>query len=287
MVGVEGSSEIYNVKKEGESHMQNQEDNEKELLSNIEKAAEKGARRGSFGADFIFKILSLVAVPAVIIVGLILIKYSIEKKWNNFANDFKSQFTFADPSVSHDMILDNDGIFGYTAADFAEAVLGDATQLKKIEVYEAKISDVVTLTDTGLINLGIFTKTQLVTYNGTAIYTVDLAELSEDDFVLDEDNKTLTIYIPHSICGTIDTPPDEMEFGDIDRGWLAFGDINMTIEQSSELEAEARTKMEAKLDELNEAETADRFAVLTVWEMYQPIISAVSPEYKLEIDFRK
>ena len=265
--------------------MRNQEDNEKELLNNIEKAAEKGARRGSFGADFIFKILSLVAVPAVIIWGLIFIKYSIEKKWNNFANDFKSQFTFADPSVSHDMVLDNDGIFGYTAADFAEAVLGDATQLKKIEVYEAKISDVVTLTDTGLINLNIFTKTQLITYNGIATYTVDLSQLTEDDFVVNEEEKTVVISIPHSECGTINIPSDEMEFGDIDRGWLAFGDISMTAEDSAGIETQARTRMDEKLVELNEAETADRFAVLTVWEMYQPIVSAVSPEYKLEIEF--
>jgi hypothetical protein len=267
--------------------MDNNEKYNNELIIQIEKAAEKGAKKGIINGGILLRVLSVAIVPVIVICGILYLKYSIEKKWNNFTKDFKKQFTFANSAVSHDMVLDNDGIFGYTAADFADAVLGDSSQLSKIEVYEAKISDVVTLTDTGLINLGIFTKTQLVTYNGTAIYTVDLAELSEADFVLDEDNKTVTIYIPHSVCGTIDTPPDEMEFGDIDRGWLAFGDINMTIEQSSELEPEARTKMESKLDELNEAETADRFAVLTVWELYQPVISEVSPEYKLEIDFNE
>ncbi len=254
---------------------------DEELIKCVEKAAAKGARRGSLR----FGVLSVIIVPIAVIGCIFLVKSSIEKKWNSFAQDFKEQFTFADPADSHDLVIENKGVLGYTAADFADAVLGDTSKLKKVEVYEARISDAVTLIDTGLANLSIFTKTQVITYNGTAIYTVDLSLLSKDDIEIDEDNKTVIMHIPHAVCGTINTPSNEMEFEDLERGWLAFGEIKLTQEESAKVEDEARLRMEKKLDELNEQEKADRFSKMTFWEMYQPIISSVSPEYKLEIVF--
>lgn len=80
------------------------------------------------------------------------------------------------------MVLENSGFLGYKAADFYDAILGDTNQLKKLEVYEAKISDATKITNTGLGNLAIFTKTQLVTFNGTAKYTVDLSKISKECF---------------------------------------------------------------------------------------------------------
>lgn len=65
-------------------------------------------------------------------------------------------------------------ILGYTAADFQDAILGDSEHLKKLEVYKINVSDAVQLTDTGLTNLKIFTKTQLLIFKGMATYTVDL-----------------------------------------------------------------------------------------------------------------
>ncbi len=254
---------------------------DEELIKRVEEAATKGARNGNKGKN----IIPMAIVLVVLICGLLFVKYSIEKKWNNFSNDFKKQFTFAAPADSHDMVIENNGIIGYTAADFAEAVLGDTTQLKKVEVYEAKISDAVTLTKMGLAKLNVFKKTQLITYNGIATYTVDLGKLSEKDFTLNKDDKTVVIHIPHSVCGKINIPSDEMEFGNIERGLLAFGEIKMTSEELSQVETEARARMEKKLIDLNEAENADKFAKMSVWEMYQPIISSVSPEYKLEVVF--
>lgn len=43
--------------------------------------------------------------------------------------------------------------------------------------------------------------------------------------------------------------------------------------------------MSKKLDELKEQENADKFAKMTVWELYQPVISGVSAEYILEVDY--
>ena len=255
---------------------------DEELLERIEKAAKDGARKGSKSGGIISKLISLAVVLLIVCGGVYYIRYSFQKGWS----DFKEQFTFESEANSHDMVLEDEGFLGYTAADFADAVLGDTKQLKKMEVYEAEIADVVTLTDTGLANLKIFSKTQLITYNGIATYTVDLSKLTEDDFKLDEEEKTLTVYIPHAKRETINIPSDKMEFGDTEKGWLAFGDISMTAAQLSEVETEARSRMEDKLEELNESENADKFAKMTVWELYQPLVSNVSAEYKLEVDFK-
>ena len=174
---------------------------------------------------------------------------------------------------------------GYTVADFAEAVLGDSQQLKKLEVYTVNISDATTLTNTGLLNFKVFTKSQILTYHGIATYTVDLTGLNEDSFKLDEENKKLIMYIPHTVLETINVPSDQIEFGDTERGFLAFGDIKLTQEESAKVQTEARTKMEEKLTEEKTSEEADRFAKMSVWELYQPIISNMDPEYQLEIEF--
>ena len=105
------------------------------------------------------------------------------------------------------------------------------------------------------------------------------------DIYFNEDAKTITLYIPHTECGKINIPSDEMEFGDVEHGWLAFGEVNLTPEQMANVETEAGSGMEKKLEDLKEGETADRFAIMSVWEIYQPLVSAVSPEYKLEVKF--
>ena len=44
--------------------------------------------------------------------------------------------------------------------------------------------------------------------------------------------------------------------------------------------------MEEKLDDVKILETADRFAILSVWEMYSPIVKGVAKDYSLEVEFR-
>ena len=50
---------------------------------------------------------------------------------------------------------------------------------------------------------------------------------------------------------------------------------------------QARKKMEAKLKDANVMQEAERFAKLSVWEIYQPIVNGVSPECTLEVEFKE
>ena len=79
---------------------------------------------------------------------------------------------------------------------------------------------------------------------------------------------------------------ENIEYGDTTKGILAFGDITLKPEEIGEVQGRAREKMEKKLEETNSMQEAERFAKLSVWEIYQPIVNGVSPECTLEVEFQ-
>lgn len=266
------------------------EQNEKEVQSNkdlenkeaILNEVRKAAREGAWSGKAISLMLSILPVAIVIILLVVFVMPKIDSMNQKLA----SINTFESGASQHDLVLEDNGIFGYTAADFADAILGDSTKLKKLEVFSQEVSDVSTITNAGFLNWGVFSKNQLITYNGTAVYTVDLSTIKKNDILFDEESKIITLRIPHAVQEEINIPEDQIKFGDTTRGLLAFGDVKMTAEQAAQIQGDARKKMEEKLDEDKIIKTADRFAILAVWELYSPIVKGVAKDYSLEVEFR-
>ena len=254
----------------------------KEFLAKVEEAARNGAMQGSKGGRggiSLFELLKTLMLIAVLVaVGFMVFKFQ------GVAGGLKGIVARDTPVEDHDLTLENNGFLGYTVADFQEAILGDSEQLKKLEVYKVDVSDAVQLTDTGLANLKIFTKTQLLTYKGTATYTVDLGQVTKDDITLDEEKMTVHLKIPHTVLEPININEEDIEFGDVERGLLGIGKIKMNPEDMSKIQKEARNKMTEKLEQQKTSEVADRFAKMSVWEIYQPIIDTVTSGYSLEVE---
>lgn len=191
------------------------------------------------------------------------------------------------PVEDHDLTLENNGILGFSAADFEEPVLGAASRKKLLIVEEQEVYVNTTLTDAGLFNLGVFNKEQVVTIHGTGQYTIDLSEITSQDISLNEDTYELTISIPHAALQTpVTFDPSKTEIGDTDRGWLAFGEIKKDQEEQKLFEENACKKLEKKLREKERFSEAEQFAKLSAYETFQPVVSAVSPAYKVVIDFK-
>ena len=55
-------------------------------------------------------------------------------------------------------------------------------------------------------------------------------------------------------------------------------------EDVAKVQNAARSKMEEKLEQQKVIEEADRFAMLSVWEIYQPMINAVTTGYSLKVE---
>ena len=253
-----------------------------EFLAKVEEAAREGAKQGSKGARgrSPFEMLKTIILIALIIgVGWMVYRFQ------SFTGDLKDIVSRDAPVEDRDLTLENHGVLGYTAADFQDAILGDSKQLKKLEVFTTDISGAATLIDTGLGNLKVFTKSQLLTYKGTVTYTVDLGELEKDDITLDEEAMTVHVKIPHAVQGEININENEIEVGDVDRGLLGIGEISMTPEENQKVQSEARNKMQETLDEEDVISEADRFAKMSVWEIYQPIIDKVTTGYSLKVEF--
>ena len=258
--------------------------NTQEFLAKVEEAAREGAKQGSKGARG--GIRPLETIKTIILIAMIVGIGWMVYRFNNFTGDLKDIVSRDIPVEEHDLTLENHGILGYTAADFQEAILGDSKQLKKLEVYTQDVSEAVQLTKTGLGRIKAFSKTQILTYKGTATYTVDLGKLKEEDITLDEEEMTVHLKIPRAELEPININENDLELGDVERGLLAIGKMSTTPEENKELVSEARSKMMDKLEEENVQEQADRFAKLSVWEIYQPIIDTVTKGYSLEVEIK-
>jgi len=166
-----------------------------------------------------------------------------------------------------------------------EAVLGASLQQKKLVVFEQKISDITRITDDGKLPFKLSAKYQYIKYSGTATYTVDLSNLDDSRLQIDETEKTITINIPHAE-ETLNINEDETDFDETENvGIFSIGDIRLTEAERTEVIADVKQNMEQKLKDDNVIDNADRMAKLSVWEIYQPVVSRVSPEYTVIVDF--
>ena len=257
------------------------------IIQRLENAAREGAKEGAKenrGISFVKNQLANTLLKGVILMALVFCASSAASGLNPM-NALKNLFAREEIVENHDMTLQNNGILGYKAADFEEVILGDSSKLKRIEVYSQDVSQLMQLTKTGLGNFEIFTKVKYYTYYGTAIYTIDLSLLTSSSIQLDKDKLTVILRIPHAELTTLNIPQEKIEIGDTQKGLLAFGDLNMTDEESKELMSEAKTNMTKKLEEENIQERADKIAKMTVWELYQPMITKMAPGYSLDVQF--
>ncbi len=166
-----------------------------------------------------------------------------------------------------------------------EAVLGNASEQKKLEVYTQEITDITKVTDKGALPFGLSEKYQYVQYTGTATYTVDLAGIDEEHISVDEDAKTITLTVPHT-QENLDIEEEQTDTEETEKvGILAVGDPKMSEDERKTLILEVREKMEAKLEEQGTSEKADEMARTIVAQIYQPFVTAIDKDYQVKIAF--
>lgn len=168
-----------------------------------------------------------------------------------------------------------------------EAVLGKAEQQKKLQVFTQEVSDVTKITDEGWGFFKWGRKYQYVKYSGTATYTVDLSNMDENHLVINPDDRTLTILIPH-VVEKLDINENETQADDTENvGIFSIGDLKLSEEERKEVISRVKATMEQKLKDEKSSENADRMAKLSVWEIYQPVVSKVSPDYTVVVEFEE
>lgn len=187
------------------------------------------------------------------------------------------------PRGDHDVTLEDNGILGYTAADFEKVIIEKSTQQHQLIVDEEEVSVPTTITVAGAFDLDILSKTAHETVSGTGQYTVDLGKVDGDSISLDEDSLTVTVKVPAPELHNVSFDPEKTVIGATDRGWLAFGEVKMTEKERKTFETTAVKKLTARLKEEDCVSRAQKFARLSCEDLYSPIVSAISPAYKVQI----
>ena len=160
------------------------------------------------------------------------------------------------------------------SVDFAPVLLKEAQLEKKLIIMSQNVTASEIATKTGLFSWTVFNQSQAIIFHGEGTYYVDLSYMTDDDFIVDNEKKVITIKIPKPEL-SVRLLPDETEFLTTSNGSLRFGPMEITPEIMTTIEIQGLKSIEAKLlSDRNTMETAYKFAKLSVKEIYEPLIKA-------------
>ena len=168
---------------------------------------------------------------------------------------------------------------------FRNVVLGKAKEKSEIIVLEQELSAEAEVEKEGLFNWGVFRKNKSVTFDGVALYTVNLKAIRENDIVINTERKTVTIYVPEVEIYSLNIDPDDITLGDTQTGLLSFGEIKFTLEESYYLLSQGQDSLYEKANEENCLNKASKAAEKALEELFGNVISKTDPDYRLIIEF--
>lgn len=158
--------------------------------------------------------------------------------------------------------------------DFAPVLLKEAQFEKKLIIMTQKAQAPEVAEKPGLWGVPAFKQTKAMLFHGEVTYFVDLSSLSDSDFVIDNEEKTITIHIPKPQF-SVKLLPEETEFFDASNGVLRFGEMQLAPEMLTTLETQGIARITETLEnDSNTWETAQKFAKLSVKEIYEPLVAA-------------
>ncbi len=167
-----------------------------------------------------------------------------------------------------------------TVVEFQEPIISSHGAETRLEVYKVELKENASVSKEGLFGWGWTSAYQDLRFTGIAKYTVDLSQLTGDDFTVNNEMKQVTVRIPYAEL-ELTVPGDLIEFQDVKRGWLGAKEIGLTVEQSAQLYAQASSAMKSRLIDENTIQLANDNAKQVVTELLTATVHAVDPEYEV------
>ena len=242
----------------------------------LERPVEKSSVKKVSAAK---KLLALVLVFSLILVSILALR-SGSKKESEFVDGVAKQIR--QEMEDNQIVLSSKGI-RRTVADFREPILLTHGKDSRLIVHTARLSETISIASEGLGGWAWTSAYQDVQYTGDAQYTVELSLLSDEDFVVNNELKTLTVRIPYAVLSPINIPADQIKFRDVKKGWAAPGDIKMTAEESAQLMIQVSDKMKAKLIDENVMAAANENAKAVVEDLLSATVHSIDPEFTVVV----
>ena len=227
------------------------------------------------------KLLVLILVFAVIIVSIVVIRSFPDKK-SEFVDTVAGEI--AQEMAENQIVLSRKG-GRRTVADFKDPIILAHGKDARLIVYTAELSEIVSMADEGWGGFKWNSTYQEAKYFGQAEYTVDLSQLSEEDFIVNNEQKILTVRIPYAVLSPINILNDKTQFKDTEKGWLGPKEVKMTSEELNKIMLEIEEKMKAQLIDENIMAKANEEAKVVVAELLTATIQAVDPEFNVVVVF--
>ncbi len=180
--------------------------------------------------------------------------------------------------------LDDKGKLVVTELDIKNAILGEAREDSMLVVYEQDIKQEFTLTRS-FLNWEVFTKTKTARMFGTGYYAVDLSKLEAENIKVNLGGGVVEITIPRAQLLTVSPDYDKTEFEDTEYGWLAFGEIKLTLEQQNQVNKEVFDRMKEELLSDKCMKRADTAALEFCRDLFKKVVSAVPGVYTVSVKF--
>ena len=227
------------------------------------------------------KLLVLILVFAVIIVSIVVIR-SFPDKESEFVDTVAGEIE-QEMAENHIVLSRKGG--RRTVADFKDPIILAHGKDARLIVYTAELSEIVSMADEGWGGFKWNSTYQEAKYFGQAEYTVDLSQLSEEDFIVNNEQKILTVRIPYAVLSPINILNDKTQFKDTEKGWLGPKEVKMTSEELNKIMLEIEEKMKAQLIDENIMAKANEEAKVVVAELLTATIQTVDPEFTVVVVF--
>jgi len=224
------------------------------------------------------KLLLLILVFTVVFVSIFVIR-SIPKTESEFVDSIADQI---EREMDNNQIVLSVKNGRRTVAEFKDPIILTHGKESRLIVHTAELSETVEISNEGLGGWAWTSSYQKIEYKGIAQYTVDLSQLAEEDFVVNNEQKTLTVQIPYAVLDPINIPANQIKVYDEEKGWAA-AHITMTTKENNQLEIQAEEKMKAKLIDEDILAVANEDAKKVVAELLTATVQSVDPEFTVVV----
>ena len=225
------------------------------------------------------RLCTLAALFGLILVSIFVIRCFPEKK-GEFTDRVADQIE--QEMAENHIVLSAKGV-RRTVADFKEPILVTYGKESRLIVHTARLSETISIANEGWGGWEWTSAYQDVVYEGTAQYTVDLSQLSDEDFAVNNELKTLTVRIPYAELDPINIPADQIKFRDVKKGWAAPKDIKLSAQENAQLMIRVNNKMKAKLIDENIITVANESAKIVVADLLTATIRSIDPEFTVVV----
>jgi len=225
------------------------------------------------------KMLTLIVLFAVIVISILVIRQFLDRE-SEFVDDVAGQI---EQEMEENRIEISSRGFRRTVADFREPIILNHGKDSRLIVHTAHLSETISIADEGLGGWAWTSIYQDIVFDGDAQYTVDLSQLSEEDFVVNNELKTLTVRIPYAVLSPINIPPEQIKFRDAVKGWAAPKDIKLTPEETAQLMIQVEYKMKSELIDENIVAVANESAKNVVAELLSTTVHSIDPEFTVVV----